>query len=55
MNQLCNGDFYSQKNRSLQIGSKQDAIIIKMLNYCPSINGPFCPDRRSPRVSGCGV
>jgi len=25
------------------------------ISYCPSINGPFCPARRSPRVSGCGV
>jgi len=24
-------------------------------NLCPPINGPFCPARRSPRVSGYGV
>jgi hypothetical protein len=30
---------------------REDAL----LNYCPSINGPFSDERRSPRVSVCGV
>jgi hypothetical protein len=25
------------------------------ISHFPSINGPFCPDLRSPRVSGCGI